>query len=134
MKRVLTRSRKKEPDVVFEDLEWTRVKVELEDDDRKTAINAIEEVLEKVQEDNDKRHVLFLITYVVQQELFKSREIDVETVQKVASFTHGGETYSNGDKERPIIRAVCMRTADLLGYRLQITEDHEDSASKREGG
>nr|XP_011464521.1 PREDICTED: glutamic acid-rich protein-like [Fragaria vesca subsp. vesca] len=61
MKRVLTRSWKKEPDVVFEDLEWTRVKVELEDDDRKTAINAIEEVLEKV-------------------------EIDVETVQKVAAF------------------------------------------------
>ncbi|KAL6175615.1 hypothetical protein ACLB2K_052254 [Fragaria x ananassa] len=86
MKRVLTRSWKKEPDVVFEDLEWTRVKVELEDDDRTTAINTIEEVLEKVQDDDDKRHVLFLITYVVQQELFKSREIDVETVQNVAAF------------------------------------------------
>ncbi|XP_004303437.1 PREDICTED: MATH and LRR domain-containing protein PFE0570w-like [Fragaria vesca subsp. vesca] len=99
MKRVLTTPWKKEPEVVFEDLEWTRVKVELEDHDRKTAINAIEDVLEKVQEDCDKRHVLFLITYVVQQELFKSREIDVQTVQKVASFYPRCVEIDDDDKD-----------------------------------
>ncbi|XP_024174596.2 protein SDA1 homolog [Rosa chinensis] len=83
--RNLLWSWKTEPDAVFENLQWTRMKVQLNDSDRAEAIAAIEDVLKKLQED-DKRQVLFSIAYAVQQELFKSKEIDVEIIKKLAAL------------------------------------------------
>ncbi|XP_062030676.1 uncharacterized protein LOC133746522 [Rosa rugosa] len=83
--RNLLWSWKTEPDAVFENLQWTRMKVQLNDSDRAEAIAAIQDVLKKLQED-DKRHVLFSIAYAVQQELFKSKEIDVEIIKKLAAL------------------------------------------------
>ncbi|KAL6136021.1 hypothetical protein ACLB2K_061323 [Fragaria x ananassa] len=76
---------KKEPDVVFENLKRTRVMVKLDDRDWDTAITAIGDVLKVIKEDA-KRSVLLSIAHAVQQELFKSKEIDVETIRKVAAF------------------------------------------------
>ncbi|KAL6139370.1 hypothetical protein ACLB2K_057675 [Fragaria x ananassa] len=76
---------KKEPDVVFENLKRTRVMVKLEGRDWDTAITAIGDVLKKIKEDA-KRSVLLSIAHAVQQELYKSKEIDVETMKNVASY------------------------------------------------
>ncbi|KAL6143043.1 hypothetical protein ACLB2K_053742 [Fragaria x ananassa] len=76
---------KKEPDVVFENLKRTRVIVKLEGRDWDTAITAIGDVLKKIKEDA-KRSVLLSIAHAVQQELYKSKEIDVETMKNVASY------------------------------------------------
>ncbi|KAL6181505.1 hypothetical protein ACLB2K_048160 [Fragaria x ananassa] len=66
-------------------LEWTRVKINLKEPDRETAITLIEDVLHKTQED-DKEHVLLFIAYTVRQQLFKSKEIDVKTIKKLATW------------------------------------------------
>ncbi|XP_004299579.1 PREDICTED: uncharacterized protein LOC101297440 [Fragaria vesca subsp. vesca] len=86
MQRDLLGSWKKEPEVVFENLEWTRVKIDLKEPDRETAITLIEDVLHKTQEEDDKPHVLLLIAYAVRQQLFKSKEIDVKMIQKLAAW------------------------------------------------
>ncbi|KAL6136020.1 hypothetical protein ACLB2K_061322 [Fragaria x ananassa] len=85
MERDLILMWKKEPDAVFENLQRTRVMVKLEGGDRDEAIIAIAGVLKQIKEDA-KRSVLLSIAYAVQQELYKSKEIDVETMKKVASY------------------------------------------------